>query len=78
MLSIIITHGSNGSGKVTGAIMVLLGIMFAVASFGSQTRIGAAFMHGKGQTVPIGSVGRLILFTVALVLVIAGLRNLIR
>jgi hypothetical protein len=55
--------------------MVVFGIFFAVAGFASGTRVGAAFSHGKGPTVPINPAGRVILFALALVLLVAGLRG---
>jgi hypothetical protein len=71
----IIGNGPNTPGKVGGAIMVVLGIIFAALSIGSQTRVGGAFMHGKGETVPINLAGRVILLAAALVLIVVGVRG---
>jgi hypothetical protein len=67
---------SDAPGKVTGAIMVVVGAVCAVLSIGSQTRVGGAFTHGKGPTVPINRAGRVILFAAGLVLIITGLQGL--
>ena len=75
ILATAIGNGPNAPGKVGGAIMVVLGILFTALSVGSQTRVGGAFMHGKGETLPINPAGRVVLFVVALILIIAGLRG---
>jgi hypothetical protein len=71
----IIGRGPNTPGKVGGAVMVVLGIIFVALSVGPQTRVGGAFTHGKGETVPINPTGRVILFAAALVLMFLGLRD---
>ena len=73
IFSAAIDHGSSTVGKFGGTIMVVLGIFCALLSFASGTRVGGAFTHGKGETVPINPAGRVILFLLALVLVIVGL-----
>jgi hypothetical protein len=78
IFSAAIAHGPETPGNVGGTIMIVLGLFFTAMSLGSQTRVGAAFMHGKGKTQLINPAGRVILFAVAFVLIIMGLQGLFR
>lgn len=52
-----------------GRIVVFaLSILFGWLAFARDTQLGAAFSHGKGPRVPIGSAGRVITFLIAVVL----------
>jgi hypothetical protein len=73
-----IGHGPSSPGKVTSVIMLLLAALFAIGSVHPRARIGAAFIHGKAGTVPISRVGRIIAFLTALLLVIAGVKGLLK
>jgi hypothetical protein len=77
ILVIVIGHGPETPGKITGVILVVLGIFFAVLSLHPGTTIGAGFSHGRGPRSPISIVGRITLFVVALVLTVTGLRGFI-
>ena len=76
IFSLAIAHGTDTPGKVGGTIMIVLGIIFAAASIAPQTRVGAAFMHRKGETVSINPLGRIILFAVAFILIIMEVKGL--
>lgn len=58
--------------------MIVVGALFVVAALSKRTRLGGAFAHGKAPSVPIGSVGRLIILVAAAILLIVGVRALIR
>jgi hypothetical protein len=78
IVSVVIGNGPNAPGKVASAIMIALGIFCVVLSLASGTRVGAAFSHGRGPTVPISSAGRVLMAALALVLLIVGLRGFLR
>jgi hypothetical protein len=52
--------------------MIIFGILIAIAAFRRETRLG------KAPGAPVSTAGRFILFTMALVLTIFGLRDLVR
>ena len=74
----VIGHGPSAPGKFSDVIMLILGIMFAAGAVHPKTRLRAAFSHGKGPSVPVGSAGRVILFLLALVLSYEGARGLLQ
>jgi hypothetical protein len=77
-LAAAIGHGSSTPGKIGSIVMMLLGVLFALLSVGSKTRIGGAFTHGKAGSSPISPAGRVIGLLTALALVIAGVKGLLK
>lgn len=70
-------HGPATPSTFTTIIMILIGLLSAYSAFYPGTRFGAAFSHGKGPTVPIGSAGRLILFLLAVVMLTDAITSLL-
>jgi hypothetical protein len=77
-LSLMIIGRGPDHDLISSIFMVVLGIVAALGAFSPGTRVRGAFSRGKGPSVPINRAGRVILFAVAIVLVVVGLRGLFR
>ena len=76
-IAAVMGHGPNTPGKISSILMLALGTVFALLSFGSRTRIGGAFTHGKAASAPISAVGRLILLLTGVTLIVTAARALL-
>ena len=65
-----IGHGPSTPTVLTRVVMVILGAFLVFGAFSLSTRLGRT---RHGTTLPIGSAGRLILFTAAVVMFLAAL-----
>ncbi len=71
--SLIIGHGPATVGLFGRVIILILSALFGWFALARDTQLGAAFSHGKGPRVPIGSAGRVITALIAIVLFLIGL-----
>jgi hypothetical protein len=56
--------------------MIVFGIFTGIAAFCRETRLRPALSYGKGPGVPVSLAGRVVLFAIALVLEVDGIRGL--
>jgi hypothetical protein len=74
-ISSVIGNGPSTPSMFARVIMFVLGVSIAILACTPNVRVRGAFMHGKGPSVPVGSAGRVILFTAGLVLLYVAMRG---
>jgi hypothetical protein len=70
--------GPSTPGTVGSVIMILLAALVFTMAVSRGTRVGGAFMHGKGETRPINRASRVIGICISLVLLYAGLQGFMK
>jgi hypothetical protein len=65
-------------GPVLSIFIILLAALCFTMAISRGTRVGGAFMHGKGETRPINPASRVIGILISLVLLYAGLQGFMK
>ena len=76
-MCLLIGRGPDHS-LASSIFLMVFGVLFGWAAFNPGTRVRGAFMYGKGPSVPVSRAERVILVLVALVMIIFGVRDLVR